>query len=313
MNIKYVNNFGESVNLNTYPYKMLISDIFDYDHEVISNEERIIGFSSEFIDDRTLSIDVHRIKEKTAFQLINDLTDILQKDVLAGVPGRLYVDNWYLKCFFKSRSMERWDTAVIISLEYEICFEKMEWIKEETYYIPAITADIPSKSIYVKNKHFAPFHYILKAYGPFEALEFSIDRNPVKVNAACAEGEYLILNTKNETITKTDMVGNQTNIYSLQDFSLDTFRKISGSILAISNHSTKTETNKVIIQYDRTYDAELIFLLERSEPKWNEEDISSEFFITTESERPLMTEDGFYLIGGVPKGTILKPREEVSL
>ena len=37
MNIKYVNSNGQSVNLNQYPYKMLISDILDSEPDVIEN------------------------------------------------------------------------------------------------------------------------------------------------------------------------------------------------------------------------------------------------------------------------------------
>lgn len=287
MIIKYVNNFGESVNLNEYPYKMLISDIFDYDQNIISNENKIIGFTSEFISDRTVSVDVHRTKEKTAFQLVNALTDIFQKDVLANIPGRLYVDNWYLRCFFSSREMDRWDTAVIISTEYKVSFDKAIWIKEESYYIPPVDIDelveinvVPAT---LENTHFTECDFLLKAYGPLDELLFYVNDNQYRVVTSCEEGEHLLLDTRDETIVKVDSSGNSTNVYSSQVFTLDNFKKIPAG----SNS----------IRYKRDYAIELTLFHERSEPKWEEEARKTNYVLLTEDEHPLWTEDGYYLLG----------------
>lgn len=287
MIIRYVNNFGESVNLNEYPYKMLISDIFDYNHEIISNENKIIGFTSEFISDRTVSVDVHRTKEKTAFQLVNALTDIFQKDILAGVPGQLYIDNWYLSCFFANREMDRWDTAVIISLEYEVCFEKMAWIKEVSYYVPPVDIDglleINTVPASLENPHYTECDFLLKAYGPFDELFFYINDNQYRIVTSCEEGEYLLLDTRDETIVKVDSSGNKTNAYASQVFTLDNFKKIPAG----SNS----------IRYKRNYAIEITLFQERSEPKWNEVIPNTQFLIMTEDDHPILTEDGYYLIG----------------
>lgn len=287
MIIRYVNNFGELVNLNEYPYKMLISDIFDYDHEIISNENKIIGFTSEFISDRTVSVDVHRTKEKTAFQLVNALTDIFQKDILAGVPGRLYIDSWYLRCFFKGREMNRWDTAVIISLEYEVCFEKMAWIKEVSYYAPPVDIDglleINTVPASLENPHYTECDFLLKAYGPFDELFFYVNDNQYRIVTSCKDGEYLLLDTRDETIVKVDSSGNKTNAYASQVFTLDNFKKIPAG----SNS----------IRYKRNYAIEITLFQERSEPKWNEAIPNTHFLIMTEDNHPILTEDGYYLIG----------------
>lgn len=287
MIIKYVNNFGESVNLNEYPYKMLISDIFDYDQNIISNENKIIGFTSEFISDRTVSVDVHRTKEKTAFQLVNTLTDIFQKDVLANSPGRLYVDNWYLRCFFSSREMDRWDTAVIISTEYKVSFDKAIWIKEESYYIPPV--DIVGEIEFIevpavlKNTHFKECDFTLKAHGPFTGVMFYINDNMYYIKTACEEGEYLLLDTRNETIIKMDSSGKETNVYSTQVFELDNFKKIP--------------PGDNTIKYGRHYAMEITIFQERSEPKWEEAPRTMQYSIMTEDEYSLTTEDGYYLLG----------------
>lgn len=317
--LKYISgSTGKTISLYSEFIKGRLrkAGFYDYDWDV-NTIDKILGCEVESFGKKPkkyeLILDFIGNQKKRS-EYADLFFENVELDVLNKTPGRLYFRGYFLNCFvIASEAGGRDDRKKMVQKKATVYAPYPFWIKEETYYIPAITADIPSKSIYVKNKHFAPFHYILKAYGPFESLEYAIDRNLVKVNAACAEGEYITLNSKEETITKTDQAGNQTNIYSLQDFSLDTFRKIQGDILGISSSSTGAAANKVLIQYGRAFDMELTFLLERSEPKWSEEEDASEFLITTESEHPLMTEDGFYLIGGVPKSTILKNREEVSL
>lgn len=300
MIIRYVNNFGESVDLNKYPYKMLISDIFDYDEDVISGNDKIIGFTSEFISDKTVSVDVHKTKNKTAFELLNVLTDIFQKDVLMGVPGKLYVDDWYFSCFFKGREMERWDTAVIISCEYKVAFDREAWLKESTLLIlPAsdpvaagLTYDYTydytygenGLSVFFENDHFTACDFKLKAYGPFDSLAFAINSNMYEVDADCGEGESLVIDTKAQTITKIDVYGNTWNAFGDQNFDYNNFAKIPAGENTLS--------------YSREYALELTFYQERSEPKWNSSEVEEDTtnVLMTEEGYILATEDGGALI-----------------
>ena len=44
MIVRYVNHNGTEVNLNKEPYKMLVSDLLDYEWEVSTTSNRIVGF-----------------------------------------------------------------------------------------------------------------------------------------------------------------------------------------------------------------------------------------------------------------------------
>ena len=81
MIVKYESNNGQSVNLNQFPYRMLISDILDYEPEVIENNGKISGFNSNCIAQREINIDVHRTKTESARVSMSKLTDIFASDV----------------------------------------------------------------------------------------------------------------------------------------------------------------------------------------------------------------------------------------
>ena len=90
MNIEYVNSSNKKVDLNSEPYKMLISDLLDYDWEMVESGNKIAGFKKG-ISKRSIDIDVIRTKGKSSRKLANDLTDIFEEDVQCGIPGKLFV------------------------------------------------------------------------------------------------------------------------------------------------------------------------------------------------------------------------------
>ena len=98
MIIKYVNSKGKEVNLNKSPYRMLISDILDYEWEVVKDDETISGFKRT-LSQHKLNIDVLKKGEQNARMLVNNLTDIFDIDIVNKTPGKLYVDDWYLPCY----------------------------------------------------------------------------------------------------------------------------------------------------------------------------------------------------------------------
>ena len=65
MIVRYVNHNGTEVNLNKEPYKMLVSDLLDYEWEVSTTSNRIVGFGYT-VREKALNIDVHRSKSAGA-------------------------------------------------------------------------------------------------------------------------------------------------------------------------------------------------------------------------------------------------------
>ena len=131
MTIRYINGAGVEVNLNKAPYKMLVSDILDYEWEVLEESNKIIGFSKK-ISTKEINVDVLK-KEKNARRALNELTEVFEYDVLKMSPGKLYIDEFYLNCYFVESKKENWETDVMISCAFGLVTDYPFWIKETFY------------------------------------------------------------------------------------------------------------------------------------------------------------------------------------
>lgn len=219
-------------------------------------------------------------------QFLNEFVGITEADVLANMPGRLYVGDYYLDCYIlasetgKSSDFTHWsEKKVAVYAPHPF------WKKEVKYYIPPVDIEgeieffeVPVRFV---NSHYADTDYILTAYGPFEFLLFQMNGEHHIVNAPCQDGEKIILNTQKETVVKIDAEGNEANIYSAQDFSNDIFRPIP--------------PGAVEFNYSRRNPMGLTLLVERSEPEWYSATLGEQSILITEDGRGLITEDGYYI------------------
>ena len=98
MNVRYVNNKGVEVNLNKEPYKLLVSDLLDYEWEVLKSSNKISGFEKS-VSEKTINIDIMKNKSKTARQLMNELSFVFESDIVNKMPGKLYIDDNYMRCY----------------------------------------------------------------------------------------------------------------------------------------------------------------------------------------------------------------------
>lgn len=272
MIIKYVNSNNQSVNLNKYPYKMLISDILDYDPDVIENNGKIIGFNSDIVTQREVNIDIHRTKTTSARISLSNLTDIFGIDVVARTPGRLYINDWYISCYFYGRETNRWQNDNIISCGYKILTDHPSWIQEETrQFLPSSQSessggldfpfDFPfdfseSESGYEQwnVEHYAPSHFKMIIYGPCVNPMVTINGYPRQVFVTLEESEYLVIDSRDSTVMKYLANGTSENAYNSRQFQPSIFEKIPGGLLNID--------------WQGTFGMDITLYIERSEPKW---------------------------------------------
>lgn len=279
MIIKYVNSNGQSVNLNKYPYKMLISDILDYDPDVIENNGKIIGFNSDIMTQREVNIDIHRTKTTSARISLSNLTDIFGIDVVARTPGRLYINDWYIPCYFYGRETNRWQTDNIISCEYKILTDHPSWIQEETFqFLPPVSeTQEQSETIkaydytydacvypterdpsYLINDHYDSCDFRMLVYGPRSQTNITIGENIYHVNYAIQDGEYMVIDSR-ETAKPGKRVylvrknGEKLNLFDYRNPKYSIFAKIPPGTSAVRCGDAGMD----ITIYKR-----------RSEPKW---------------------------------------------
>lgn len=303
MRVRYINSKGIAFDLEGENIRVKSGGFHSFNWNVDAEELKIGARIKEFRKDPvvyeiTLNLRGNLEERK---KLLDSMHDASEYDIQTLMPGTVYFGDYYIKCFIFAADT-RADTEISCRTDKTIriyCPHPF-WTKEESYYIPPIDIEgewelleVPAS---IPNTNFTDCHYRLRAYGPFPSqwvglnkLFFYINDNQVQVDYTCKENEYIELDTRDETIVLVDAAtGSRTNIYHLQNFNLDTFKKIPAG--------------ENVLKYDRSYAIEITLFHERSEPKWNENAPDTHFFITTEDGYPLVTEDGYYIVDAHQKG-----------
>lgn len=289
MRIQYINSKGVSFDLECDSVRISNGNFHKIEWKTEVEELKLGARIKQFVKDPAVyDITLHlrgNLEERK--KLLDSMHDAAEYDIWSKCPGRVYFGDFYIECYILASDTHKssevsYRTDKVISIYCPYPF----WIKEESYYIPKVDIDglleINTVPASLENTHYAECDFLLKAYGPLDELFFYINDNQYRIVTSCEEGEYLLLDTRDETIVKVDASGNKTSVYSSQVFSLDNFKKIP------AGNNT--------IRYTRKYAVELTLFHERSEPKWDEEDRKMQYLITTEDEHPLLTEDGYYLL-----------------
>lgn len=272
MIVKYVNHLGEEVNLNRDPYKMLISDLLDYEHDTVEDSGKIRGFGYS-VKKRNVGVDVHCTNSRTARQNQNDLTQFFEQDILAASPGKLYVNDQYMKCFVVSCEKSNWETPVIVSCEYSIKTDFPFWI-EETPYSFGISEDYSGNNkrygyryayryangltgCYIINDHYNQADFRMVIYGPVVNPLVIIDGHRYLVNILLEAGEYLEIDSAAGTVLKVMNSGQIVNAFHNRDKG-----DKGGSIFQPILPGRRT------VEWSGEFAWDIILYAKRSEPLW---------------------------------------------
>lgn len=273
MIIKYVNSTGKEINLNQYPYRMLISDLLDYEPEVVQNNGKILGFNNDIIVEHELNIDVHKYNGVSSRVWLNKLTDFFNTDVATAIPGRLYINDSYKDCYVYARDTDRWQTDVVVSCEYKVISDSLPWIQEQTkQFLPSATSsdtdglDFPfdfefdfaadqAGVAHWEIDHYTSSHFLMRIYGPCENPRILVNGYPYQVFTSLASGDYLEINSRKNTVIKYLANGTTENCYNSRLFYPRIFEKIPSGALTFN--------------WSGAFGFDVVLYIERSEPKWS--------------------------------------------
>lgn len=273
MIIRYVNSEGVEVILNKEPYKVLVSDLTDYDNVEIESNGKIAGFVKE-ITERKLNIDIISSSKETTQELCNKLNAVFEKDIYNDVAGKIYINDYYMRCFIKSCKKSKRGNGVIRSYEYTLITDYPFWIKETTYqYLPeppeAVKytdletgimfpefpfdfAPVRGEKI-LENPSFADSNFIMIIYGFAESPQVSIAGHPYRVETTVYEGERLIIDSKKGTVKKIGRLGEVVDCYNARQKDYSVFQKIPPGLN--------------VFQWSGGFGIDITLFDERSEPK----------------------------------------------
>jgi hypothetical protein len=216
--IKYVNAKGEAVNFSSPPF--------------FANSKQLRQFTAE-LKDGIINPNPKGNINLLAVMLIsnaekNRIFNTLDYDAITNQMGRLYVNEWYLPCFFKGVTGIVYEDAN--TFKGTLVFEapEMEFLKETKRTITFETAggkginypfNIPynfsankRSASKIENKEVAYADFIFEFTGETESVEFAIDDTRYVVDARISSGDRFTLNTLDKTIIKTNN-GQEINLF----------------------------------------------------------------------------------------------------
>lgn len=299
MNFFYINHKGMKIDFSKPPYILQEIDFFDWEYSYENVNKKTCGYKRKTREYKcTIAVAGNKgisysQRLKNWQDALDNLIEIFESDVIAGVNGKLYTDTgYYLECKIIASQKNKWRIkGTIVYVNISILAESLSWIQELTkQFLPQTTVnatrglnypfDYPFN--YAPSKvglatweidHYTSSHFLMRIYGPCVDPKVFINNYPYQVFTTLEAGDYLEIDTRNNTVIKYLANGTTQNCYNSRQFTPSIFEKIPPGFLTFS--------------WPGNFGFDMTVFIERSEPKW---DTSEKTYIVTESGRRMVTE-----------------------
>ena len=265
MKIAYRNNFGQEVDLLGEDFLLSASDLlgFGWTYDTVNTS----GIAGPAISKVYKTVLEKELTLSAWAEKLNNLLKVTEPDIVAGTPGRLYVDEQYLSCYLITGSPEYHASGFLV-MSVKLVAAYPYWCSERRYVFSAGRSssdeDYPYDYPYeylstletddLINAHYAPTPFRLYIYGPCVEPALYINNHLYQVHATLEENEYVIVDSRDRTLVKVDRDRSQKNIFDSREKGSDIFAPIqSGS-------------NPMV--WDGTFFFDLVLIAERSVPVW---------------------------------------------
>ena len=203
---------------------------------------------------------------------LDALHEDFESDIRNKTPGRIVWGDYYIECFVIKSTTAPDEVPTWTDNKIEIFCPYPFWIRDNKKSFYPLTApgaetflDYPYDYDYdyafgevgtaVWETGFPfPSAFELTIYGPATNPKVTIAGHPYQINVTLEDGEYLILNSKNYTITQYLLSGQQENIFDNRDKSNSVFEPIPGG--------------DIDFIWSGAFGFDLMLYNERSEPRW---------------------------------------------
>lgn len=259
MILYYENALGQKIDFMKRPYKAVEADIYDSSWEVSSE-----GYK------KSIEIDVFDLKSNFA-QNMNTLYDVLAVDSDNGVYGKLWCNGSYIRCNLRNKETSGWKGNVYAYAILEFVAPDLEWITEEKksflpgsrtaqdggfnyphnypYNYSAIDADAEWNV-----KGTAPCDFAVIIYGTCVDPEIIINDHSYQVFTTLEENEYLIIDTRTQTIIKHLESGADINVFNDRSTQQSIFAKI--------------QPGRNVVSWTHAFGFDITLYKSRREPAW---------------------------------------------
>lgn len=272
---KFINHIGESIYFGENGIYLNYSDLHDYSWDYQSDNDKISFFERGIVS-KSVPVVVACDNYVKGLNAINALMELTEKDLLAKEAGKLYVGDYYLKCYIKGSSKADYLAKkgyLIATLE--IISDSPAWVKETVFNFDKnqegssaegsggdldYNVDFPYdytsslSSRLINNPGFVGSDFKLVINGLCEDPQIFVSDNEYTINCKVEQGDKLVIDSKKKSITLVKRDGTEENYFKYRDKEHYIFEPIPSGI------------NLVTWQGEYTFSFTLYE--ERSEPKW---------------------------------------------
>ena len=275
--IYYENSNKIKLNLDEWP--VVVEDITtlygrEWKYEAIenvnANRKKLERFYRTGIS-KKITLQVYADTKAEFDEILDRLNEITDIDINEQKPGKLWVGDYYLECYITELDPRDYDD-IFYTVDVNATIEAFTpyWINKSThaFHSYGITSNCnkhyPGRypyryangltSNYLINSNYTPSNFQMIIYGPVVNPQVTVGNNTYLVNIVLEEGEYLLADSRNKTITKFLKNGEKVNAYHNRQKGKEFFEKI--------------RTGRQIVQWTGKFDFDIIVIEERSTPKW---------------------------------------------
>lgn len=268
---------GEVLSLSSGHIRGRIKKAGFYDYQwTVNASKQSIGVKvnnfEKGVAQYALILDFVGTKEERA-EYANAFFELTERDLLEKTPGRLHFKEYYIDCYVIGSAyngVDKRTRAVRKKLEvytpypFWIQQEKAEFFiqeevqSEEGLDFPTdfpfdFTLDKIGHQIW-QTDHYTDSHFQMVVYGPCTDPEILINSYPYKVFTELGTGDYMVIDSRENTVEKHMKNGQIVNLYNSRQFTPSIFEKIQGGALSVD--------------WSGKFGFDVTLFLERSEPKW---------------------------------------------
>lgn len=286
MDFYYVNNRGERIDLSDYPYIFqegnLLDWVYSYNTDSLATRDVTYGYKMAaktipvkvaVLCDYTIPLEERKEQWKEA---VDHLADVVQADVIDEKDGRLYTDTGFcLYCKIIGSEKTDWRMGLPIMFNtLTVLADKPVWIREETKEffsqseVPApedgfldyeydYEYDYTAQKIGISDwyiDHYQANEFKMTIFGPCVNPRVLINGYPYEVFDTLEAGEYIVVDSRENSVTKHLANGTVQNVYDLRAKDQSIFEPIPSGYLNIS--------------WSGTFGFEITLYIERGEPRW---------------------------------------------
>lgn len=267
---KYTNHSGESVDLMCDSAYITDCDLRDWSWSYEATSGEVTRFTRQF-ESKTVPFNFRG--DLSGRDTMNDVFD---SDIAYMEPGTFEVDGWSRRCFcVASRKMSRWVSPRFMAYEIDLLFIDPMWClySEDAFPIQSTGAgglnfpyNFPHnlgggrrQSTFLLDS-VRPCDFRLTVFGHASNPYVTVGGNTYQVNVDLADGDILIVDSREGVIEKRTNSGDVSNVFN----SRVKANEGSGSFIF-----EKLSPGYSSVVWDNSFGFNLGAYMERSEPPWN--------------------------------------------